>query len=460
MNKNVEQTIQAQRLFFESQKTKDLAFRIQQLEILKTAIEQKKEILLTALEKDLKKPRTEAFISEFGQIISEIKFALKKISSWAKPEKVSTPLALFPAKSYILPEPYGVTLIVSSWNYPLQLCILPLIGAIAAGNCAIIKPSELSPNTASEIEKLISENFDPGFISVIQGDKEVTQNLLKEKFDYIFFTGSTAIGKIVMQAAAQNLTPITLEVGGKSPCIVDKNIDLSIAAKRIVWGKFLNAGQTCIAPDYILVAQEIKNELINDLVKAIKEFYGNDPQASSDLARIVDDAHFDRLCNFLKDGKIILGGQTNREKLYIAPTLIEDVKLENKIMQEEIFGPILPIISFENLSQVIKIIKEISNPLAIYIFSEDKNFIDTILNQTTSGGVTLNDTVLHASSHNLPFGGVGASGFGTYHGKATFDTFSHKKSVLKNSFWFDNKLRYPPYKNKLGKLERLFRYFF
>jgi aldehyde dehydrogenase (NAD+) len=452
--------IQRQRLFFDSQKTKDIKFRIQQLEILQKAIEQKKEDLLIALEKDLKKPRTEAFMSELGQVVSEIKFALKNIHGWTKAQKVSTPFALFPAKSYILSEPHGITLIVSSWNYPIQLCILPLIGSIAAGNCSIIKPSELSPNTSAEIEKLISEHFDPAFISVVQGGAETTQELLEQKFDYIFFTGSSAVAKIVMQAAAKNLTPITLEVGGKSPCIVDKNIDLQIAAKRIVWGKFLNAGQTCIAPDYILVDQEVKNELLNDLVKAIKEFYGNDPSMSPDLARIVDEKHFDRLCSFLKEGKIVAGGQTNRERLYIAPTLIEDVKPEHKIMQEEIFGPILPIMTFKNVSQTIDIIKNHSNPLAIYIFSEDKKFVDTILMQTKSGGVTVNDTILHASSQNLPFGGVGSSGFGAYHGKASFDTFSHKKSVLKKTYWFDNILRYPPYKNKLEKLERLFRYFF
>ncbi|MFM6099332.1 MAG: aldehyde dehydrogenase family protein, partial [Dolichospermum sp.] len=337
--------------------------------------------------------------------------------------------------------------------YPFQLIISPLVGAMASGNCTIIKPSELAPHTSNLISELIEKYFAPEYITVIQGAVETSQQLLAQKFDHIFFTGGTAIGKIVMEAAAKHLTPVTLELGGKSPCIVDYDINLEHTAKRITWGKFINAGQTCIAPDYLLVDQKIKPELITALQKCLKEFYGENPATSPDYARIVHQKHFDRLVNLLQSGKIIVGGETKPEELYIAPTLLENVFLEDQVMQEEIFGPILPIIEYTDINEAISLIKSGSKPLALYLFSENKNLQKRILQETSSGGVCINDTVMQVGVSSLPFGGVGDSGMGSYHGKASFDTFSHYKSVLNNFLPWDINWRYAPYKGKRSILK-------
>jgi aldehyde dehydrogenase (NAD+) len=371
-----------------------------------------------------------------------------------KPKKVGTPINLFPSSSYIYTEPLGVVLIVAPWNYPFALTIQPLIGAIAAGNCAILKPSEHTPYTSQAIAKIINDNFDPNFIIAIEGGIETNQALLAERFDHIFFTGGTAIGKIVMEAAAKHLTPVTLELGGKSPCIIDETCDLEITAKRIVWGKFYNAGQTCVAPDYLLVQKNIKPLLIEKLVTHVKAFFGENAQTSPDLARIVNDRQFDRLVGLLDEGKVLIGGNSDKSDRFIAPTLIDAVSPNSKIMAEEIFGPILPILEYDQLSEAIAFVNAQAKPLALYFFSSNKQNQERIIQETSYGGGCFNDIIMHLVNPELPFGGVGHSGMGSYHGKASFDTFSHRKSVLKNSFRFDLKWRYPPYKMTLESLKK------
>ena len=450
---SIEQIIEQQRRFFGRGDTKDIEFRRQQLEKLKTAIKNRESEIIAALHQDLHKPELEGYIEL--AVLQDISFALKHLKFWMKPQKVKAPLSQFPASGYIYPEPLGNVLIIGPWNYPFSLMISPLIGAIAAGNCAILKPSELAPHTSKVLTQLINDNFDPGYIKAIEGGVETSQTLLAQKFDHIFFTGGTKVGKIVMEAAAKNLTPVTLELGGKSPCIVDSNINLKETAKRITWGKFLNAGQTCIAPDYLLVDKQIKDELISAIEQCVREFYGDDPQKSPDLARIINPKQFNRLQTLLSDGEIILGGETNPEELYIAPTLIVAPSLDSPLMQEEIFGPILPILEYNDLSEAIALINSRPKPLALYIFSQNKDVRQQILLGTSSGGVCINDTIMQVGVNELPFGGVGDSGIGSYHGKASFDTFSHQKSVLKKSFWFDLNWRYAPYIDKLDLFKKI-----
>ncbi|XWK86771.1 MAG: aldehyde dehydrogenase [Phormidium sp.] len=445
----VQDILQQQRKFFFAGKTKDIAFRLSQLKNLKQAILDNKDEIISALKADLNKPTFEAYLLEIG-VVKEIDYAIKNLKNWTKPKKVATPLEQLPGSAFIYPEPLGVVLIIAPWNYPFQLTISPLVGAIAAGNCAIVKPSEISPNTSSIIAKICQKTFDPAYIAVVEGGVETSKELLQQKFDHIFFTGGTAIGKIVMEAAAKNLTPVTLELGGKSPCIIDSDINIEYTARRIAWGKFINAGQTCIAPDYLLVNQTIKKPLVESIKNCLQEFYGDDPEKSPDFARIINQKQFNRLVELLKSGEIILGGKTNPETCYIAPTLMEKVSLDAPIMQEEIFGPILPILEYNNLEEAISIVNNQPKPLALYLFSKNQEYQQQILEKTSSGGVCINDTIMHIGISELPFGGVGNSGIGSYHGKASFDTFSHQKSVLKKSFLFDIKVRYAPY---LGKLD-------
>lgn len=445
----VQDILQQQRKFFFAGKTKDIAFRLSQLKNLKQAILDNTDEIISALKADLNKPTFEAYLLEIG-VVKEIDYAIKNLKNWTKPKKVATPLEQLPGSAFIYPEPLGVVLIIAPWNYPFQLTISPLVGAIAAGNCAIVKPSEISPNTSSIIAKICQKTFDPDYISVVEGGVETSQQLLQQKFDHIFFTGGTAIGKIVMEAAAKNLTPVTLELGGKSPCIIDSDINIEYTARRIAWGKFINAGQTCIAPDYLLVNQTIKKPLLESIKNCLQEFYGDDPEKSPDFARIINQKQFNRLVELLKSGEIILGGKTNPETCYIAPTLIDKVSLDAPIMQEEIFGPILPVIEYNNLEEAISLVNNQPKPLALYFFSKNQEYQQQILEKTSSGGVCINDTIMHIGISELPFGGVGNSGIGSYHGKASFDTFSHQKSVLKKSFLLDIKVRYAPY---LGKLD-------
>jgi aldehyde dehydrogenase (NAD+) len=450
----IAEILNLQRDYFKTGQTKNVAFRIAQLKILKQAIIENKPAIIQALKADLHKPEFETYATEIGGV-KEVDYAIKNITNWTKPKKAEVPLEFFPYSAKIHPEPLGVVLIIGPWNYPFQLIISPLVGAIAAGNCAIIKPSEIAPHTSQLIAEIIGKYFEKNYIAVIEGGVEISQQLLEEKFDHIFFTGGTAVGKIVMAAAAKTLTPVTLELGGKSPCIVDAEINLQHTIKRIIWGKFINAGQTCIAPDYLLVNQKIKQDLLNGLQKCLKEFYGDNPETSPDYARIISQKQFARLTNFLKDGEIIVGGETNPEQNYIAPTIIDNISLEDSVMQEEIFGPILPIIAYTDIAEAIDLINSRPKPLALYLFSQNKDLQKRVLQETSSGGVCINDTVMQFGISSLPFGGIGDSGIGSYHGKASFDTFSHHKSIVKNSFWLDLNWRYAPYKNKLWLLKRI-----
>jgi len=404
--------VRQQRYFFEQGTTKPLNFRNQQLKLLQQLITENEDLLLKALQADLHKPRLEGYGAELGLVLEEIKYSLKHLRNWIKPQPVPTPLSLFPARSQLIHQPLGLVLIISPWNYPFQLLIAPLVGAIAAGNCSILKPSELAPHSSQLIAQLIPQYFQPEYIAVVEGDKSATQALLEQKFDHIFFTGSTAIGKIIMQEAAKTLTPVTLELGGKSPCIVDKETHLEYTAKRIVWGKFINAGQTCVAPDYLLVHRDIKQELLTKIQGFIREFYGDNPATSNDYARIINDFHWQRLIGLMGVGKIITGGQVDQSDRYIAPTIIDQVTWQDPVMQEEIFGPILPVIEYTELSEAIAQVNAHPHPLALYFFSSNPRNQQQVINNTISGGVCLNDTIVHLATPELPFGGIGTSGTG------------------------------------------------
>lgn len=452
----IKEILQKQETYFRSGKTKDVSFRINRLKRLKEALEVNEKAVYEALEKDFKKPPFETYVSEIGIVLNEISFTIKHLPSWAKPEKVKTPITNFPSRSYIYSEPYGVVLIIGAWNYPLQLTLNPLVGALAAGNCAVLKPSEISSHTSHIIAKIIGENFEEEYITVVEGGVEINKALLNENFDYIFFTGSVQVGKIVMEAASKHLTPLTLELGGKSPAIVDEEADVDLAARRIVWGKFLNAGQTCVAPDYVMVHKRVKSDLLNHLDKYIHKSYGKDPSQSPDFPRIINERHFERLSGYLDNGTIITGGQTKEEEKYIAPTIIDNITWDDPLMQEEIFGPLLPVVEFENLDEVIETVNQHPKPLSLYFFSQNKKKQEMIIKEIRFGGGCINDTVAHFINHYLPFGGIGDSGLGSYHGKASFDTFSHKKGMLKKSTWLDIPLRYPPYGGKLKWIKKVF----
>jgi len=451
----IKELLVKQREYFNSGKTRSIEFRTAQLKKVQSILVKNEAEIFEVLNMDLGKSPMESYISEVGFLQAEIRYMLKNIKRLNRATRVRTPLIYTGARSYIYNDPLGVVLIIGPWNYPLQLIIAPLLGAIAAGNCAVLKPSELAPCTSGIIKKIIESEFDQGFIAVVEGDVEVSRALLKEKFDHIFFTGGTEVGRIVMQAAARNLTPVTLELGGKSPCIVDRNINIDYAARRICWGKFLNAGQTCVAPDYLLVHRDIKQKLLEKMKKVLLEFYGNDPQLSTDFARIINDRHFNRLLKLLGKGDIITGGDVDQAERYIAPTIIDNVSPDDPVMQEEIFGPILPVMEYKKLDEVIHFINERPKPLALYFFSQDKSQQKRIMQETTSGGVCINDCLIHITTRELPFGGVGESGIGSYHGKATFTTFSHQKSVMINSMLFDMPVKYPNYKISLQKMKQM-----
>lgn len=457
MNLDYKNLLDKQRKYFLTGKTKDVEFRIKSLKVLQQIIIKRSEEIAEALRKDFGKSEFETFSNEIMSSLEEIKLTIKNLHSWAAPRKVKTPITFFKASSQIYYEPYGVSLIITAWNYPFQLAINPLVGAIAAGNCCIIKPSELAPNTSRLLFEIIKECFEEEHCAVVEGAVEETTALLNEKFDFILYTGSTHVGKIVAQAAAKHLTPTVLEMGGKSPCIIDNTADIEISARRIVWGKFINAGQTCVAPDYLLVHKEVKDSLISAMKKCIKNFYGDNPEKSKDYCRIINEKHFDRLYALLEEGDIVTGGKTNRSQLYIEPTVIDNVTWEYPVMQEEIFGPILPILEYEDLIDVIQMINDHEKPLALYVFSKNKKVQRKIINETSFGGGCINTTVMHAGNPYLPFGGVGSSGIGNYHGKASFHTFSHEKGVLNKSLMVDPKLIYPSYKNKVEILKRMYR---
>jgi len=454
MMENTKSIVKHQREYFASGRTLDLCFRLNALKKLKEYINKYEDDILEALKKDLNKPPFEAYATEIGFVYAELNEMIKGLPRWSRPKKVRTPVAQFKSSSYILSEPYGVVLIMSPWNYPFQLSVAPLIGAIAGGNCAIVKPSAYSPNTSSVVAKLLGECFESGFVSVIQGGREANRELLDEKFDYIFFTGSPGIGKIVMEAASRHLTPVTLELGGKSPCIVDRTADIDLSARRIIWGKTVNSGQTCVAPHYCFAHRDIRHELIEGMKKYIREFYGETPCRNPEYPRIINEKHFNRLKALLGSGEIVTGGDFNEETLQISPTILVNVSTDCPVMQEEIFGPILPVIEYDDLEQVISFINSRPKPLALYLFTNSRETEMTVVKRVSFGGGCINDTLVHLATSEMPFGGVGESGMGNYHGKWSFDTFTHRKSIMRKSFLIDIELRYPPYKNKLNILKK------
>ncbi|QXE02575.1 aldehyde dehydrogenase [Terribacillus sp. DMT04] len=428
---NYQELLNKQRIFFRSGRTKDVQFRIKSLQALKDLIQAHEQAILDAVKEDLNKSEMEAKRAEVGLVISEINFTLDNIESWAETKEVPTAESHAGAKSFIQPEPYGSALVIAPWNYPFQLAVSPLVGAIAGGNTAVLKPSELTPKTSAVLSGLINDHFPEEYLHVVEGEVETSTALLKEDFDYIFFTGSTGVGKIVAEAAAKHLTPVTLELGGKSPTIVYNDANLDEAALRIARGKFANAGQTCVAPDYLLVHSSVKDTLLAKLKAAIASMYGENIVENPNFGHIVSARHFDRLKGFLDNGTVVTGGQSNRDQLIIEPTILDAISWEDPIMQDEIFGPILPVIEYSDTSDIINRITERPKPLALYLFTEDEALQDEILANISFGGGAINDTLSHMTSHYLPFGGVGASGMGAYHGKASFDTFSHYKSILK-----------------------------
>lgn len=414
--------------------------------------------IIQALHDDFKKPAFEAVLTETSYVIIELKDTIKNLKNWAKPKRVFPSILNFPSTDYIYKEPYGKVLIIAPWNYPFQLALCPLISAVAAGNQVVVKPSELTPKTSEIITKIISKIFHKNHVEVIEGGVEVSQQLLAKRWDYIFFTGSVAVGKIVAKAAAENLTPVTLELGGKNPCIIDETANLKLAAKRIVWGKFVNAGQTCIAPDYILIQKNMKSHFVDYLKEEITKAYGENPSESPDFARIVNLKNWQRLVNMIDSEKVIFGGQSNAAACYIAPTLIEENSLETEVMKDEIFGPILPILVYEKEIEIEAIIAKYEKPLALYVFTENKSFSKKIIKKYSFGGGCINDTMIQFANKRLPFGGVGHSGIGAYHGSLSFDTFSHKKSIIKKANWLDLPTRYAPYNDKLPSIKKMLKW--
>lgn len=447
--------VASQRAYFKSGATLDVEGRLRALRILRAAIVTYEDVIASALQRDLGKSSTESIMCEIGMVKSALNHMLRHANHYAKAKRVRTPLAQFPATSLHKPSPFGVVLVMSPWNYPFLLTMEPLIEAIAAGNTVVVKPSAYSPHTSSVLEKLLTQYFDPRLIAVVTGGREENQQLLDEQFDHIFFTGSQRVGKEVMRKAAAHLTPVTLELGGKSPCIVERTADIPLAARRIVFGKYLNCGQTCIAPDYIYCDAAIADELMHALAQEIRIQFGEAPLTNDNYGRIVSVKHFDRLTGLIDPAKIAYGGRTSPDTLQIEPTLLRDVEWGDAVMQEEIFGPILPVLTYENFGDAIDQLNDMPHPLALYIFTEDKIIARQVMSRLQFGGGCVNDTIIHLASNSLPFGGVGASGMGSYHGEAGFRTFSHEKSIVNKSTRFDLPLRYQPYGKWKERLIRL-----
>lgn len=442
--------VEQQRQYFDEGNTKNAKFRKDQLKIFLKALRDNEQLFLEAAWKDLHKSEFETYATELGLVYGEVELAIRKVKKWAKPKNVNTNLPNLPGSSFIKPEPLGNALVIGAWNYPYILTLGPVIGAMAAGNTVLLKPSEITPTCSSALTKILNNAFDPGYFCVVEGGISETQALLKHKFDYIFFTGSTRVGKIVYKAAAENLTPVTLELGGKCPCIVDQDATIKVAAKRIAWGKFINAGQVCIAPDYLLVHKSVKDKLIAYIKDYLIQFYGENPQLSPDYVRIGNRPNFEKMKALIDPEKLFYGGQSDEKDLYIAPTILDNVSWDDKVMEEEIFGPVLPVLVFDDFLETVAQLKKLPKPLALYYFGHNKGKQKLILKDLSFGGATINDVVMHISNPNLPFGGVGNSGMGNYHGKKGFETFSHHKSIMKRADWIDLPLKYPPYST--GKL--------
>ncbi|MEY2626475.1 MAG: hypothetical protein RJB08_234 [Actinomycetota bacterium] len=434
--------------------TRPLAWRRAQLEAMVRMLEENEGELQAALATDLGKPVAEGYLTDIAYVISEVKMMLKNLKKWDKPRRVGTPLVAMPSKSRLVPEPLGVVLVIAPWNYPIQLLLVPVAGAIAAGNAVVMKPSEVSAATSTALARLVPKYFDQSAIALVEGGVPETTELLAQHFDHIFYTGNGTVGRIVMAAAAKNLTPVTLELGGKSPVIIDSSANIEVAARRVAWGKWLNSGQTCVAPDYVLVDSKVETRFVDALRASIKEFYGDDPQKSDSYGRIVSSRHFDRLTSMLGDGSVVVGGQHDAADRYISPTVLTDVRPDSRIMGEEIFGPLLPVLPISSLDEAITFITERPHPLALYVFAERKDVVDRVLQETTAGGVTVNGTLLHLTNPNLPFGGIGESGMGGYHGESGVRLFQHQKPVLARGTRIDPKLAYPPYTDKKLKIFR------
>ena len=462
----IHSVFEKQQRFFNTHVTLEYIFRKDSLNRLEHAINTYENELINALSDDLGKSTFEAYGSEIALVKTELRYIRRNLKKWMRPKKHPDVLINFPSKNYSLAVPYGVSLVIGPWNYPVQLCLNPIIGAIAAGNTVLLKPSEWAPHVAEVLKKMIEEFFDPEYIAVIIGDHTISSTLVNLDLDYIFFTGSTKVGRIIGKSAGSRLIPCTLELGGKSPCIVDKNANLKVSAKRIAWGKYLNAGQTCVAPDYIIVHKDVEKKFIECLKKVITKFYGVSPEHSPDYSRIVSEKHVKRLHKLLKGSNkqtqainnidIVIGGNINKREKYISPTVVRGIDMNHPLMQEEIFGPILPILTFEKRDEIAKIIEKNALPLACYLFSNDINFQKYFNTKLKYGGGAINDTIAHLGNPNLPFGGIATSGIGAYHGKSSFETFSHIKSIMKKSYFFDIPIRYPPYTDKLKWLKKFF----
>lgn len=453
----IDSILQLQRDFYDSGATIPVSFRKEQLKKLYQAIQKYQPQIAEALKKDLGKSSYESFMCEIGLVLSEISYMIRHVKKFSKRKTVYTPLAQFASHSYVQPVPYGNTLIMSPWNYPFLLSIDPLVDAIAAGNTAIIKPSAYSPATSKVIEMLVKECFSPAHVSVVTGGRAENAALLEKKFDFIFFTGSQNVGREVMRHAAVNLTPVVLELGGKSPCIVEESADIRLAARRIVFGKYLNCGQTCVAPDFILCHKSIQDKLLQELKLQVEKQFGSDPLADNDYGKIINQKHFDRLCRLLQSGELYLGGETDAEALRIAPAIMTQVTFDDPVMQEEIFGPVLPVLTYENFDELMLLLKKRPKPLAQYLFSSNKAHIRRVNEELSYGGGCINDTIIHLATSEMGFGGVGESGMGAYHGKAGFDAFSHQKSIVDKKTWLDLPMRYQPYTSKLyRKLLQIF----
>ncbi|WP_337926750.1 aldehyde dehydrogenase [Paenibacillus caui] len=453
----LESVLKEHRDFFSRGGTRSVALRILFLQRLRKTLKNHETEILQALRQDLGKSDHEGYMTELGIVLDEIGFISKRLTNWAKPRKVRTVLTHAGSKGMIMPEPYGTVLIIAPWNYPLQLALSPLVGAIAAGNTVILKPSELTRTVSGLLQTILEEVFPPDYVKVVQGGPDVSTELLKQKVDYIFFTGSAPVGRIVMEASAKTLTPVTLELGGKSPCIVHHDADIRLAARRVAFGKFTNAGQTCVAPDYVWVHRQVKERFLTELKSVITEFYGERPLESGNYGRIVGRRHFDRLIRFLDNGKCVIGGEHDESALKIAPTVLEEVTWEMPVMQEEIFGPLLPVLEYEDLEQVLETARSLPKPLALYLFSQSRRVQSRITRELSFGGGAINDTLMHLATPYLPFGGVGESGMGSYHGYESFRTFSHEKSILKQTTKFDLPFRYPSSKYGLSIIRKLLR---
>lgn len=451
----VEDILDKQRKFFQAGQSKDLDYRLDKLKLLYGAIKKHEEDIMEALASDLNKEDFEAYATEIGMVLEEISYMTKNMKKLFKPKRVRSPLAQFPSSSRIYREAYGNVLIMSPWNYPFLLSMSPLVGAIACGNCAIVKPSNMSPASSKVIKLILEDTFPREYIAVIEGGREANKSLLNNKFDMIFFTGSSQVGRLIMEKASQNLTPVVLELGGKSPCIVDDTADIKLAAKRIAWGKAINAGQTCVAPDYILVHKDVKDDLVEGLKQNIENFFGRESQEDKSFPKIINKKHYDRLNGLLASGQIIYGGRSNPNTNKIGFSIMDDVRWDDPIMEEEIFGPILPILTYEDLDEIISPINKRAKPLALYLFTRSKENEKKIIREVSYGGGCINDTIVHLATSHMGFGGVGESGMGSYHGKASIDSFSHSKSVLKKSNIIDIPVRYPPYARKLDLLKKI-----